>query len=408
MAAGDSFRGGRGRGRTVAEPPAKVKSRTSHFPLESTATARVPTTLRRDRPRHVRRPVLYTVADGVATIALEPAGHAQRAVGRAARRRCSPPSSARATTTTCAPSCSRARTRRSSAPAATSPASRPTSRSCTSTPAIERFPRLFELIGTLGKPTICAARRARARRRARRRARLRPRRRQGDRDVRHARDQRRRLPVHDHGADLPQRPAQEGERAAAARRAHRRRARPSGSGIVNRVVPAGEFDAAVADWAAKLAAKSPLLMRMGKDAMWRQQDLALVDALDYLRAQLDARVLHRGHPGGRQGLLREARPRLEGPLTPGTRPRVVGLLCRTSERTAERRRRRAGAHRGRRGTRRRRRRASSARPGSRARAPTRRTCATRAAACWRPADSCPTPSTTASSRSSAPATARSA
>ena len=50
-----------------------------------------------------------------------------------------------------------ARTRRSSAPAATWPASRPTCRSCTSTSAIERFPRLFELIGELGKPSICAA-----------------------------------------------------------------------------------------------------------------------------------------------------------------------------------------------------------------------------------------------------------
>ncbi len=57
-------------------------------------------------------------------------------------------------------------------------------------------------------------------------------------------------------------------------------------GIVNRVVPVDDFDAAVADWAARLAKKSPLLMRMGKDAMWRQQDLALEDALDYLRAQL--------------------------------------------------------------------------------------------------------------------------
>ena len=57
-------------------------------------------------------------------------------------------------------------------------------------------------------------------------------------------------------------------------------------GIVNRVVPAEEFDAAVADWAQKLAAKSPVLMRMGKDAMFRQQDMAFDDALDYLRAQL--------------------------------------------------------------------------------------------------------------------------
>jgi enoyl-CoA hydratase len=57
-------------------------------------------------------------------------------------------------------------------------------------------------------------------------------------------------------------------------------------GIVNRVVPAEEFDAFVADWAAKLAAKSPVLMRMGKDAMFRQQDMAFEEALDFLRAQL--------------------------------------------------------------------------------------------------------------------------
>jgi enoyl-CoA hydratase/carnithine racemase len=57
-------------------------------------------------------------------------------------------------------------------------------------------------------------------------------------------------------------------------------------GIVNRVVAADEFDAAVADWAAKLAAKSPLLMRLGKDAMFRSQDMALADALEFLQAQL--------------------------------------------------------------------------------------------------------------------------
>jgi len=57
-------------------------------------------------------------------------------------------------------------------------------------------------------------------------------------------------------------------------------------GIVNRVVPAEEFDAAVADWAGRLARKSPVLMRMGKDAMFRQQDMAFADALDYLQSQL--------------------------------------------------------------------------------------------------------------------------
>jgi enoyl-CoA hydratase len=58
------------------------------------------------------------------------------------------------------------------------------------------------------------------------------------------------------------------------------------AGIVNRVVPADEFDAAVEEWALKLASKSPLIMRLGKDAMWRQLDMPLRDALDYLRSQL--------------------------------------------------------------------------------------------------------------------------
>jgi enoyl-CoA hydratase/carnithine racemase len=58
------------------------------------------------------------------------------------------------------------------------------------------------------------------------------------------------------------------------------------AGIVNRVVPEAEFDSAVAEWAGKLAAKSPLVMRLGKDAIWRQMDMPLADALDYLKAQL--------------------------------------------------------------------------------------------------------------------------
>ncbi|HEY5709811.1 MAG TPA: enoyl-CoA hydratase-related protein [Solirubrobacterales bacterium] len=57
-------------------------------------------------------------------------------------------------------------------------------------------------------------------------------------------------------------------------------------GLANKVVPAGEFDGAVAEWATKLASKSPVLMRLGHDAMYRQQDMAVDDALDYLRSQL--------------------------------------------------------------------------------------------------------------------------
>jgi enoyl-CoA hydratase len=58
------------------------------------------------------------------------------------------------------------------------------------------------------------------------------------------------------------------------------------AGIVNRVVPDAELDATVADWAGKLASKSPVIMRLGKQAMRRQLDMPLDDAFDYLRAQL--------------------------------------------------------------------------------------------------------------------------
>jgi enoyl-CoA hydratase len=58
------------------------------------------------------------------------------------------------------------------------------------------------------------------------------------------------------------------------------------AGIVNRVVRTEQFEAAVDDWATKLAAKSPVMMRLGKDAMYRQLDMPFEDALDFLRAQL--------------------------------------------------------------------------------------------------------------------------
>jgi enoyl-CoA hydratase len=58
------------------------------------------------------------------------------------------------------------------------------------------------------------------------------------------------------------------------------------AGIVNRVVPAERFDEAVDEWATKLAGKSPVLMKLGKDAMYRQLDMPFEDALEFLRSQL--------------------------------------------------------------------------------------------------------------------------
>ncbi|MHA6623756.1 enoyl-CoA hydratase/isomerase family protein [Pseudonocardia sp. DLS-67] len=151
--------------------------------------------------------------------------------------------------------------------------------------AIDRFPRLFELIGRLGKPTLCAA--------------------NGHVlagalglalacDLIVAREGVRfGTPEINVGVfpfmimaliyrNVPRKKTNEllllGEQIDA-REAER-------IGIVNRVVAAEEFDGFVADWAARLAQKTPLLMRLGKDAMYRQQDMAFEQALDFLRAQL--------------------------------------------------------------------------------------------------------------------------
>ena len=56
--------------------------------------------------------------------------------------------------------------------------------------------------------------------------------------------------------------------------------------MVNKVVSDRKLDEAVDEWAEMLAAKSPLIMRLGKDAMFRQMDMAFADALEYLRSQL--------------------------------------------------------------------------------------------------------------------------
>ncbi|MEI7889700.1 MAG: enoyl-CoA hydratase-related protein, partial [Actinomycetes bacterium] len=57
-------------------------------------------------------------------------------------------------------------------------------------------------------------------------------------------------------------------------------------GIVNKVVPDAELDEAIQSWALRLASRSPVLMKLGKDAIHRQQDMPLEEALQYLRHNL--------------------------------------------------------------------------------------------------------------------------
>ena len=83
-------------------------------------------------------------------------------------------------------------------------------------------------------------------------------------------------------------------------------------GLANKVVPEDEFEGAVADWAGKLAAKSPVLMRLGHDAMYRQQDMALDDALEYLRSQLSLTFTTEDIVEGAQAFFEKREPKWKG------------------------------------------------------------------------------------------------
>ena len=83
-------------------------------------------------------------------------------------------------------------------------------------------------------------------------------------------------------------------------------------GIVNRVVAPEEFDAAVAEWA-----QSPGEEVAGAHAHGQGRDVppaghGLRGRAGVPARAADDRLLHRGHPGGRCGILREARAQWKG------------------------------------------------------------------------------------------------
>ena len=64
----------------------------------------------------------------------------------------------------------------------------------------------------------------------------------------------------------------------------------------------------------RLASKSPVLMRLGHDAMYRQQDMALDDALEYLRSQLSLTFTTEDIVEGAQAFFEKREPTVEGAL----------------------------------------------------------------------------------------------
>jgi 3-hydroxypropionyl-coenzyme A dehydratase len=83
-------------------------------------------------------------------------------------------------------------------------------------------------------------------------------------------------------------------------------------GLINKALPADQFDTAVDDWARKLASKSPVVMRLGHDAIYRQQDMSFGDALEYLRSQLSMALSTEDILEGVQAFFEKRDPKWKG------------------------------------------------------------------------------------------------
>ena len=83
-------------------------------------------------------------------------------------------------------------------------------------------------------------------------------------------------------------------------------------GIVNRVVPRTELDAAVDDLVEVLAAKSPVVLRLGKQSFYRAQDMAFPDALEFLNSMLTLNLQSEDVAEGISAFLQKRPPEWKG------------------------------------------------------------------------------------------------
>ena len=83
-------------------------------------------------------------------------------------------------------------------------------------------------------------------------------------------------------------------------------------GVINRVVQRDQLDRTVKEITAKLAAKSPIAMRLGRDSFYRQQDMEFRAALTYLHSQFTLITLTDDSKEGIKAFFEKREPDFKG------------------------------------------------------------------------------------------------
>lgn len=89
-------------------------------------------------------------------------------------------------------------------------------------------------------------------------------------------------------------------------------ARAAEIGLVNRVVPADTLPDAALTLARQIASKSPLTVKIGKEAFYRQLDMPLAQAYDYASRVMTENMLARDAEEGIDAFIEKRDPKWEG------------------------------------------------------------------------------------------------